>query len=480
MSSGNNPQKAQERDWYSISVVSLRRGMLLLGLVLALIGGSFVYQQWEHATRRDRAEQIIAEATDLARELEDRDDFGQIRLEHHGAWEDLEGARKELAAERYAAALDRGRRSLRELARVSQTGESDTAGKYRFLSIQGGVEYRRGERGSWKKARVQDILNPGDWVKTSADGSTEVSSSDGSKFTLRRSTMVHLGASSGGASGRGEPVTDIAFGWVELNTAQSSSKVTTPKSEAEVHEDSEAVVTFDQDRSEARFAAYEGGGLEVRSANGQTQTVSALQQVDQVGDLLSKPKPLPGRPQLLSPANNQEIDFDSGKELQLAWRPVPSARRYVLNVSRSQLFATNIIETDNRYKTTARIGIRGEGIFHWQVAAIDREGTRGPWSEPRTFRVASLRGVTDTDDKTPPELRIEEVQTYGSLVLVNGSTEPGATVTINREPVSVQLDGSFSKTIQMSQNGFAFVEIVATDAWGNPNALKRRVFIDAF
>ena len=72
------------------------------------------------------------------------------------------------------------------------------------------------------------------------------------------------------------------------------------------------------------------------------------------------------------------------------------------------------------------------------------------------------------------------MQAYGSLVIVNGRTEPGATVTINKEPVSVQVDGSFSKTIQMSEAGFAFIHIVATDAWSNPTEVKRRVFVDAF
>ncbi len=92
--------QTQERDWYSISVTSLRRGMALLGLVLAVIGGSLVYQQWEQRTRRDRAEQAIDEAGELTRELEVRDDYDQLRLEHHIAWEDLEDARAKFEAER--------------------------------------------------------------------------------------------------------------------------------------------------------------------------------------------------------------------------------------------------------------------------------------------------------------------------------------------------------------------------------------------
>ncbi len=38
--------QTQERDWYSISVTSLRRGLTLIGLVLAVVGSILAYQQW--------------------------------------------------------------------------------------------------------------------------------------------------------------------------------------------------------------------------------------------------------------------------------------------------------------------------------------------------------------------------------------------------------------------------------------------------
>ena len=167
-------------------------------------------------------------------------------------------------------------------------------------------------------------------------------------------------------------------------------------------------------------------------------------------------------------------------ETQIAWRPVRGAARYALEISRSPLFATKLIADDERTKPSARLGLRGEGVFYWQVAAIDSEGARGAWSEPRSFRVASVPKPGETEDTTPPGLQIEDMQSYGSLVIVSGRTEPGATVQINDEQVSVQNDGAFSKTIQMTQVGFAIIRIVATDAWDNPTEVKRRVFIDSF
>ncbi len=470
--------QTQERDWYSISVTSLRRGMALLGLVLAVIGGSLVYQQWEQRTRRDRAEQAIDEAGELTRELEVRDDYDQLRLEHHIAWEDLEDARAKFEAERYREALTRAHAALRELESIFDLGQGSSGRKSQFLSVQGGVEYRRGERGAWVKARANDSLNPGDWIKTSDNGTAEFRFPDGSTYVLRHDTLVHIGSDVDSTS-NGEPVANIEFGWVEFNTAEGGSKVKTPKSEAILEGDTEATISYDPNSAEGQFTTFTGGSM-VTSTSGQTQQMKALEQVEQQGEVLSAPRPVPPSPQLARPANNQEIDFDTQKELRLAWESVPRAQHYTLNVSRSQIFASNIIEDDDRRKSWARVGIRGEGIFYWRVAAYDRQGARGAWSETRSFRIASLRGIEDIEDTTPPELSIVEVQPYGSLVLVNGRTEPGATVRINDEPASVQLDGSFSKTIQMTQVGFAFITVVATDAWNNSNEVKRRVFIDAF
>ncbi len=449
----------------------------MLGLTLALVGGSLVYQQWEQRTRRDRAERAIQEAVDVAKVLAKRKDYDQIRIGHHLAWEDLKDSKAEFAAERYGPALTRARAALREFDNIFDLGPNNSERKSRFLSVQGSVEYRRGE-GNWIKARINDSLSPGDWVKTSEDGTAEIRFPDGSTYVLRYDTLLRLDANTVNNVG-GDPVANIEFGWVEFNTGQSGSKIKTPKSEAILQGDTEATISFNKKEASGQYTTY-AGSTQVTSTSGQTQQIGALQRVDQSGDRLSDPKPVPPKPQLVRPANDQEIDFDSQKELRLAWDSVQNAQRYALNISRSQIFATNVIEDDKRRNPWARVGIRGEGIFYWRVAAFGRNGTQGAWSETRSFRVAALRGVGDIDDKTPPEIALEEVQPYGSLVLVNGRTEPGATVKINDEPVSVQLNGAFSKTIQMTQVGFAFITIVATDAWDNSAEVQRRVFIDAF
>ena len=474
-----NPRtKSQDRDWYSVPVSSVRRAFLLFFFVVLLLGGSLAYQRWEMETLEDRAKMAIDDAAQLARQLEARDDYPRLRRENFSAWEDLESARAELTSDRFRQALERAKTSHNTLKRVLRIEEGEIEGKIRFASVQGSVEYRRGERGTWRRARIHDTLNPGDWVKTT-DGTAELRFIDGSEYILRRNTMIHLDREEG-AAGTSEHVTDLVFGWVELSTAESGGRVKTPKSNASVGSGSEALVSFDREAGAGRFAAY-AGDVEVESDSGQKQQLRALQQVTQEGERLLAPVNLPGRPQLISPDDEQHIDYGRNREVTLRWKGVAASDRYSLMVSRSSLFGTNLIETDQLRSTSTRLAIKGQGIFFWQVSAISRDGLRGPWSKPQQFRIASFNASSTEDDEKPPDLEIEEIQTYGKVVLVSGRTDdPRAGVSINSQPVIVQLDGSFNKTIEMNQVGFAFIEVVATDNWKNTTELKRRVFIDAF
>ena len=472
------PTPRQDRDWYSIPLSSVRNAVILLIVVLMLIGGSVLFQRWQHQTLGQRAQLAIDNATLEIRKLEGRDDFDKIRIEHSDAWEDLASARAEYSAERFAEALGRAEGSLRELHRLSQISPQESAAKIRFESLHGGVEYRRGERGAWKRARQHDSLNPGDWVKTSSSGSAEIRFPDGSRHVLLENTMVHLDRKRS-ASGTNEQVTDIVFGWVEFNTTRNSGRVITPASEALVKSSTEAMVSYDRNQGTGQFAAY-SGGVDVTSKNGQTRQVRALQSVTQEGDLLSEPTSLPAKPRLVQPSEAQQIPFTVGTEMYLRWQPAARASRYALRISKGPLFATTVISDEDRIKTSARLSVHGPGEFYWQVAAISADGSRGPWSETHTFRLVRQEQARSQDDKIPPVLEIEDIQTYGRVVLVTGRTEPDAAVQINGEPVAVALSGSFSKTIQMKQEGFAYVEVTAIDPWENSTDLSRRVFIDAF
>jgi len=150
------------------------------------------------------------------------------------------------------------------------------------------------------------------------------------------------------------------------------------------------VVTYNKENRQSEFSAF-SGGMEVTSKDGQTRKIGELEKVVQRDAQLTAAKKLPEAPALLGPEDNEELSLDADPEVTLIWEPVEGASRYALQVSTNKLFVDNVIDVDNRRRTRARVGVRGEGSFVWRVAAFDSSGARGPWSLYNRFRVTSLQ-----------------------------------------------------------------------------------------
>ncbi len=466
----------RRRDWYSVSEETLRAVLILLVTVVVL-GVSFVgYRIWESRALERDARNAIDESQALIQRLQNQEQ-ADYRGQYEDAWQVLQEARNQFSNQDYRGALDNARRSGNTLMSILEAlGQSATAGQAQFQSVQGEVEYRRGDGGDWQEARRGISLESGDYVRTSESGSTELTFSDGTLYTVRQNTQFIV-SSSRGAGGREEQAIEMEYGWVDLSTAQGTSNVKTPNATARVQQDSEAFVAVNRESSEGRFGAL-SGGIELTSKAGLKREVQALQQVTQTGDLLSEPAPLPGRPSLVTPADNVDLDLDRAPRLALSWDSVPDAARYALQVSRSHLFVDNLIDVKNRPGTRATLGLRGEGIFLWRVAAFDKNGVQGPWSQPWKFRVASFRASMGEKDDTPPQLDLDDVKSYGSIFIVAGRSEPGAQIEINTEQVKASADGTFTKTVQLSKEGWSFIEIKARDNWGNETTRRHRVFVE--
>lgn len=477
--------RKRDKDWYSVSVDTLR-GWVLLLLILAGLGVGWIgYRIWENQALERESAQVIEESRDLLERLATEEKAAGFRAEHNSARESLRKAEASFKGEDFRAALESARLSYNVLVSLLDALEVPNAvGQAQFIAVQGEVAYRRASGGDWEEARVRVPLHPGDYVRTSENGSAEILFLGGTMYTVRPNTqfIVSPGASQGrgaGAAGKQAAAQSIQmeYGWVNLSTSQSASQIKTPGAVAEVRQDSEAFVAFDRDANRGRFGAY-AGSMELESKGGLKREVKGLQQVVQTGDLLSEAVPLPGRPEPVEPTDNLDLDIDRAEAVVLAWKPVQGASRYALQVSRNHLFVDNVIDVENRARTKATLGLRGEGTFQWRVAAYTQDGSQGPWSKPRKFRVASFRGAGGEKDDQPPALDLEDVKAYGSIFIVNGRTEPGSRVEINGEQVKVDVNGSFTKTVQLTKEGWSFIEIRARDGWGNEALRRHRVFVE--
>lgn len=231
-------------------------------------------------------------------------------------------------------------------------------------------------------------LHAGDYVKTSGSGTAEGMMIDGTLFTVRANTVLLVSRTRSMLGLRSERTLALESGWVDMSTAQTASRIMTPEAEAMVEERSDAVVTYDERERRGSFSNYRGG-LKVASRDGTTRDVGELQRVVQSESGLSEARPLPEAPILGRPEDNQEFLLTTTETVELAWTPVEGAASYALQVSQSRLFVNNVIDVENRTKTTATLGVGGAGSFLWRVAAIDNDGQRGPWSSMHRFRVAS-------------------------------------------------------------------------------------------
>jgi hypothetical protein len=482
--------KDPRRNWYSISVDTLRTvGVLIVAAGLLVVGARY-FHQWEQKALAREASRVIDDARGKLDAAVPLADAAQRKVLEQ-ARTDIAAAEAEYLKANYRAAIESAKRARLALGAALGGGAGSGKGAANFVTVQGTVEYRRGEDGDWLPAKSRISLEPGDYVRTSS-GSAEIVFADGTFYTVRANTQFIVASVRGADGGEGQSIR-MDYGWVDLSTRAQPSQVATPGAEARVRESSEAFVSYDRAAGQGRFGAVRGG-LDLAASNGLKRSVGALEQVVQSGGQLSAAERLPGAPRLSEPVDQAEVDFDPAPDrrtagrLALGWEPVSGAARYALQVGRNHLFVDNVIDVASRTKTTATLGLRGEGNFVWRVAAIDRDGMQGPWSEPRKFRVAAFSGAGGGGsaggtgaprDKTPPQLDLEDVKPYGTVLIVGGKTEPGARVSINGEPVEVDLDGSFNKAIQMNRQGWSTLEIRAVDSEGNPNVLHRKVFVGA-
>src|SRR5258708_23013656 len=77
---------------------------------------------------------------------------------------------------------------------------STSGGQAQFVSLQGEVEYKRSDGGSWEEARGRLPLRAGDYVRTGNGGSAEIIFLDGTLYTVRANTQFVISSAAGSGS----------------------------------------------------------------------------------------------------------------------------------------------------------------------------------------------------------------------------------------------------------------------------------------
>ncbi len=471
-------------EWYSVTYRSVVTASVL-GAV-ALVGGLLYWYYAASWAPRESAAKAIAtaqEQLETARPLADAEQLAET-LERAG--QALESANVSFASRDWADARFSALHStdLSKQALAVAKGNKADPKMVRFYRMEGDVRVKHAGQFSWEQANPQLLLSIGDQVKTSSSGSAQLIYFDGTVTTIQPGSLLEI------RDLFEDPVTKVRrvkeklnFGEVRASTTRSNvqgsfHEVTTAKVAARSEKAGEFRMSFDPEKQTTTVDAF-SGQVEVHG-EGSRESLNAGERVraSAEGKLVNK-EALPGVPRLLTPADQRVFIYENPTEhtIKLSWEPIPGVKKYHLMIADRPLFTDPLYDAV-REGTDASLEV-GPGTYYWKAAAINAKETPGPFSDTRGFRVSSEK-IRDRDDSVPPELEITEFVTIGMMVIVNGRSEPGATLWVDNEKVDVFDDGRFYAVVRLRREGLNDLLFRAQDTAGNETRVQRAAYVEVY
>ncbi len=465
-------------DWYLISIDRLKQVGLIV-LVLLLAGAAYWFYQKEKGNPRSNAESAIADARQALNALAASKDFGAHRSEFDRAQRKLDEGNALFAATKFQEAQGAAVES-QTISRAAISGGNEPENAAQFLTVEGNVSFQKGASGDWKNADPRVPLFNGDWVKTGDRASAELIFSNGSVYTVGPNALLEIFSAINPMTSKKTNAVQMQIGSVEVATSDDASAVRTPGSQVMI--DSESTTQIGVDPSKATSVMNtRGTAAVVSTAGGDSVKLVTGDKISATpAGTLSEVRKLILAPALTAPADNQVFQVTPDSKIDFGWAPQPGAGNYLIQVSRSRLFSTLEINS-KRAKTTASARVTAEGAFYWRVASIGSDGEVGPFSSFRRFRVSgSGKGsATSSADSTAPVLQLSKPYSIGGpFFMIEGTTEPGATVFINDEEVDVESSGHFKKLVSFNKVGPNSVVVKAVDPAGNQAVKSETVLVE--
>jgi hypothetical protein len=459
---------------------------ILAVLTIGVLGGGYWYYTG-YLAPRGNAQEAIARADGRLAEAAGRLDGGRIDELVTSARVALGESRKQFRSSDYKNAQFTAIRSenfsFRALSLAD--GKKNESVGVQVQSVEGDVRIKHAGEFSWKRAESGMVLSMGDQVKTSSRGKAKLLYFDGTETSIEPGSLLEI------RDLYEDPVTKVrrvkeklTWGVVQASTRKrnvsgSYHEVSTDTVAARSEDGGDFRVAFDREKKTATVDVFQGR-IEV-STGSRKETVEAGQRIRAQADgSLSAKQALPGTPRLLTPSDQRVYVFEnpSTESLTLIWEKLGRARYYQLMISDQPLFSTTLYDAKRAEQQATLEGI-APGLYHWKVAGISESGIQGPFSEVRSFRISSQR-IRDRTDTEPPKLEITEFVAVGQMIVINGATEPGATLWIDSNKIDVYRDGSFNAVVRLRREGLNEVLLVAQDNAGNETKMTRSAFVEAY
>ena len=283
-------------------------------------------------------------------------------------------------------------RRAKAAARASVTTAAPVTARCERAS--GTVEVRHKGDPTWRPLAAGGALRDGDVVRTGPSSSGRLAFTGGGALELEERASVEIGThatpAKGGPGVSAERVVAVQEGVVRgvLPSASDSQPL--------------GLVVRGEDGSTTRLATAKGSvpaefrltrapkGTEVAVTGGEVdvgigaggQKLGAGRAIDLPPDARARPAALLDFPASLAPGVDARFPWKKGLEVRLAWKKVPNATGYRVQVARALSFETvsRTLEADG---TEVSFRPEADGMYTWRVASRDAGGRYGEYGFAR-------------------------------------------------------------------------------------------------
>lgn len=356
-----------------------------------------------------------------------------------------------------------------------------TKKKGSFANIAGTVKVKKFDSVQWINADPQTVLDEGDYIQTSADSFASIVFPDGTTYRMKQDSLIVVQENSEDPHTLAKKVTvRVTSGSIDLSTVRrdvgtSTTAVSAASATAFVNQESRVAVETNPENKTAQFSVQRGSAKVVKGS--ESIPVGPYEKVTAEENRLTKERVI-APPDLMTPNNIKPVIAREGAstKIEFAWAPVPEAVSYRIRISNSSVFFKVLKEEVVKQKTHFVTSGLEEGTYYWAVSSIDSKSKSSRESDPNKF---TLINKSFKEKESDVYLTVEVIR-ISNIFEIIGRTDPGASVVINEEPVTLMsADGSFKHfTSPLPHKGKNLITVTAQDRSGNSTTIKKEVYVD--
>jgi len=475
-------------DWFNVSYRSLILGAVVFVLALAAVGGTLYYRIIYRNSPRARASEAIAQAESLLDKASGGETTKEADALKQSSQRLLAEARRQFDATNFEDATKAAEQSQMSSQRLLSMSRGEATRAAQFYKLEGDVRVKRSRELIWAPATKGMALSVGDQIKTSSRAAAQIIYFNGTITTVTPGSLLEIKELYENPATRVQQVRErLREGRISSSTQDPTTKgsfheIATQNTVAVTEERTSLDVAFDDQEEKTRLEVHAGKASVSTAAEGAPKVAVEAQErleVDRQEHVSSKVR-LPQAPILTAPIDQKVIPLEGeqGGSVELLWQEVSDSKSYHLQISSHPLFSDTLV--NSRLETaSATLPRAGEGNYYWRVAAIFTDGTEGPMSEIRKFKIVQGT-LTPTGDTQPPSLEIDDFLVFATQVIVRGRTEPGATLAVDGSKIDVYDDGTFTSVIPLRKAGRHTLIFLAQDISGNTTRVERVAEVDSY